>query len=208
MGSYDFGTIEISIEDPKSIDDAVMKILLLKRGLMKAMSELYKFMLDEGVEIARHEIVRLCNRDMMSGNLWMSVKSSPELVYDEATGIGRGYITAGEGLKTGKDGMSYAVYVEFGTGVSSKERKKQEAESKFTTSWGSPLKLPGNKKASESTLDPVKPMHFQGADGQWYTTYGQPPKPFMTNTMFQLWQKAQKKWAELISQYVPHETGG
>ena len=208
MASFNLGDIEITL-DPESIGSAILKISMIQAGLNRALRAMYDYLLDEGVKIARMEIVRLCSLDdRMSGDLWMSVKSSPEFVFDETTGTGKAYITAGEGLKTGKDGMSYAVYVEFGTGAFSEKRKKQEAESKQpTTSWGGALKLPGNKKTSESTLEPVKPMHFQGTDGKWYTTYGQPPKPFMRNTKYELWQRAQKKWAELLSQYLPHETG-
>ena len=202
MAGYEFGTIEISIEDPKSIEVAVLKILQLKRGLTKALSELDKFMLDEGVTIARREIVRLCDANTMSGDLWLSVKSSSELSFDEETGRWHGYISAGEGLKTGKDGMSYAVYVEFGTGIYAGGNAKQP-----TTSWGSTLKLPGKKTEAENPKKNAKPMHFQGSDGKWYTSYGQPPKHFMANTMYELWSRAQKKWTELLNQYVPHEMG-
>lgn len=208
MASFDLGEIEITL-DPSSIGNAILKISMIQAGLNRALRAMYDYLLDEGVTIARMEIVRLCSLDdRMSGDLWMSVKSSPEFVFDETTGTGKAYITAGEGLKTGKDGMSYAVYVEFGTGAFSEKRKKQEAEAKQpATSWGSTLKLPESKKTTESTLEAIKPMHFQGTDGKWYTTYGQRPKPFMRNTKFELWQRAQKKWSELLSQYLPHETG-
>lgn len=206
MAGYDFGTIEISIDDPKSIDLAVLKVLQLKRGLTKAMNELYKFMLEEGVNIARYEIVRLCDANMMSGELWMSVKSTAEMVFDEETGIGRGYITAGDGLKTGKDGTSYAVYVEFGTGVHSEQAKaKQEAPK--TGIWQANLKLPA-KRIEQSAPESTRYWkYYNEKDDHYYMTSGQPPKHFMANTMYELWSKAQKKWTELINQYVPHEMG-
>lgn len=208
MAGFDFGNIEISIDDPKSISDAITRINLIQAGLKRAIKAMHEYLLEEGVTIARYEIVRLCNTDMMSGDLWMSVKSSPQFEFDETTGKGKAYITAGEGLKKGKDGMSYAVYVEFGTGVYSEERAKKEAEAKrSTTAWGGTLKLPNAKKPQEETLGSVKPMHFQGKDGKWYTTDGQRPKPFMRNTMYELWQRAKKKWAELLNQYLPREMG-
>ena len=206
MAGYDFGTIEMSIEDPKSIDVAILKIIQLKRGLMKAMNELYKFMLDEGVRIARYEIVRLCDANKMSGDLWMSVKSTPELVFDEKTGRGRGYITAGEGLKTGKDGMSYAVYVEFGTGVHSEQAKQKQA-AQNTGLWKANLKLPVKQSKPSSPEAEKYWKYYNEKDGHYYMTSGQPPKHFMANTMYELWSKAQKKWTELINQYVPHEMG-
>ena len=203
MAGYDFGTIDISIEDPGSIDIAVMKILQLKRGLTKAMNELNKFMLDEGVKIARYEIVRLCDADRMSGDLWMSVKSSPELTFDEETGRFKGYITAGEGLKTGKDGMSYAVYVEFGTGIFS-EKSKAKQSAKNTGVWKANLKLPVKQEQKSEPESTKYWKYYNDKDGKYYTTAGQPPKHFMANTMYELWSKAQKKWTELINQYVPH----
>ena len=207
MAAYDFGTIDISIDDPKSIDVAMLKVLQLKRGLTKAMNELNEFMLDEGVKIARYEIVRLSDADRMSGDLWMSVKSSTALAFDEETGRWRGYISAGDGLKTGKDGMSYAVYVEFGTGVHSEESAKKKEAVKSNTSWGSALKLPGNKNNQTAPESAKAWTYYNEKDGNYYTTSGQPPKHFMANTMYELWSKAQKKWTQLINQYVPHELG-
>ena len=205
MADYDFGEINITL-DPASISKAILKISMIQAGLNRAVKAMYDYLLTEGVTIARMEIVRLCNADRMSGDLWMSVKSSPEFVFDESTGTGKAYITAGEGLKTGSDGMSYAVYVEFGTGAYSEERQKQEASSKRSvTSWGAALKLPGKTKQPETKLESVKPWRFQGKDGKWYTTVGQRPKPFMRNTKYELWQRAQKKWTELLNQYLPRE---
>lgn len=206
MAKYDLGTINITL-DPESIKEAIFKIRMINAGLNRAAKAMYNYLLDEGVKVTRMEIVRLCNADKMSGDLWLSVKSSPEFMFDESTGIGKAYITAGEGLKSGKDGMSYAVYVEYGTGVHAESRKKQETAQGATSLWGPKLKLPAKKPAPETKAESVKPMHFQDKDGKWYTTYGQPPKPFMRNAKYKLMSNAQKKWSELLNQYLPRDMG-
>lgn len=206
MARYDFGDIQISLDDPRSISEAITKINLLRSGLNRALRALHEYMLEEGVTIARSEIVRLCDRDKMSGDLWMSVKSTPSFTFDETTGKGKGYIMAGEGLKRGKDGMSYAVYVEFGTGVLSEQAKAKRATSNNSL-WKANLKLPGKKETPATPETSKTWTYYNEKDGHYYTTSGQPPKHFMANTMYELWSKAQKKWTELIEQYVPHETG-
>lgn len=203
MAKFDLGEIEITL-DEASLSKAVLQFNLIQRGLNKALKAMYQFLLDEGVTIARFEIVRLCDKNWMTGDLWMSVGSSSEFTFDEKTGNGKAYITAGDGLKKGSDGMSYAVYVEYGTGIYSEERKKQEAKMSSRSFFGGALKLPGANQNNQ-TMESVKPMHFRGSDGKWYTIYGQTPKPFMRNTMYDLWVKAKGKWAELLNKYLPHD---
>lgn len=208
MAEYDLGNIEISLDDPKSIDDAIMRINMIAIGIKRAMRTLHKYILEQGVEIAKAQLVRLCTRDAEGGPLYSSIKTE-EFVYDESTGKGVGYITAGEGLKTGSDGMTYAVYVEYGTGLYSEQAQKAKQESSKATSWGATLKLPQKQDAAQDKSEPsaAKPMHFYSEeDNRWYTIWGQSPKKFMTNTMYELWSKAQKEMSQQIAQNLPHET--
>ena len=208
MADFNLGDIEIDLTDPGSVNDALMKVIMIKNGLNNAAKAIQEYLLKEGVRVTKSKIVSLCNPDWnpADGDLYASVKSEA-FVFDETTGKGTGYITAGDGLKTGKDGMSYAVYVEFGTGVSAENKKEEKKTNAHTTAWGTTLKLPPKKTETEKAEVSAKPQHFQDKEGNWHTIFGQPPKHFMRDAMYQVWQNAQEKWTELLKQYLPHETG-
>lgn len=199
MANYDLGDIEIDPFDPASISNAIMRVNLITIGLNRALKELYKFMLDEGVTITRAELVKRSTWDADGGKVYNSIKSE-DFVFDEKTGKGIGYITAGDGLKTGKDGKSVAVYLEFGTGVHAASKQTK------ATSWGPKITVGGKQIDKAPEPEPTKPQHFYSEEtGRWHTIYGQPPKHFMSTAMIELWGKSQKKWAELLRTYLPHE---
>ena len=201
MANYDLGEIDILLDKPSTIISAASKVSNIERGVKKATKALQDYMLDEGVEIAKSELVRLIESSE-GGSLHGSIKKK-EFVYDESKGVSTGYITAGEGLKQGKDGMTYAVYVEYGTGS---KKKSSEKKSSQTGLWSPKLNLPAKANAQETPQTAAKPMHFFDEDeGKWYTTYGQSPKPFMANAMYKLMSEANKKAAELVAENLPHE---
>ena len=206
MASFDLGDIQIDLTNPSSINDALMKVTMIRNGLNQATKAIHEYLLEEGVKVTKAQIVRLCNPEYepAGGDLYASVKSE-EFVFDETTGKGHGYITAGSGLQRGKDGASYAVYVEYGTGIAADDPWKNQG--KKSTTWGPALKLPTKKPEPESAQVSAKTWRFQDKKGVWHTTSGQPPKHFMRDSMYELWQRAQKKWSELLSQYLPHEMG-
>ena len=205
MAQYDLGEFEISLENPSSINDAITKVHMLKFGVNKAMGLLHKYVLEQGVEIARAQLVRLSTWDATGGKIYESIHSS-EFVFDEKTGKGIGYIVAGEGLPVDKHGNSIAVCVEFGTGVHSDESHKSAATSSAkSTTWKPTLK---GVKQSEPAPEPKvgkRCVYFNEDTGFFYTTSGQPLKHFMSNTLWELWTKAEKEAGTLMKTYLPYE---
>lgn len=206
MAEYDLGEISIDITDPKSINDAITKVNLIKYGINKAMKALEEYLLDQGVIIARQRLVQMSKEDVSGGDLYESIERS-SFVYNESTGKGVAFIMAGYNTKRGKDGNTYAVYVEFGTGTYSKQKQEEQKKAASTTSWGEALKLPPKKEEIPKSSGKDKWVYFNEKDGNWYTTSGQPPKLFMTNTMYELWQKGNDLAAKLIKENLPHELG-
>lgn len=202
MASFNLADIQIDLTDPQSISNAMTKIALIRNGLNQATKAIHEYLLSEGVKVTKAQIVRVCNPDFdpAGGELYASVQSE-EFVFDETTGKGKGYITAGSGLKRGKDGASYAVYVEYGTGINA-----EDPWQKPSNSFGPKLKLPAKKTEPEPEPVSAEPMHFpHSQNGTWVTIYGQPPKHFMRDSMYELWQRAQTKWTELLRTYLPNE---
>ena len=206
MAEYNLGDIEIRLDDPKSINDAITKVNLIKYGLNTAMKSLQEYLLDQGVIIARQRLVRMSTEDVTDGDLYSSIERS-NFVYNESTGKGVAFIMAGYNLKTGKNGMSYAVYVEFGTGIYKKSEETEAKKSSPTSIWGPKLNLPAKRDQQPETATGKKWVYFNEKDGNWYTTSGQPPKHFMADTLYELWSKGNDFAAKLIADHLPHEVG-
>lgn len=200
MARYDLGEIEISLDDPNSIDAAIMKITMIKRGLTKAMNALHDYLLDQGVEIAKANLVRMTAHDSLDGPLYQSIKPIA-FMYDEKEGKGVGYISAGVGMQPDKYGYTYAVYVEGGTGAKRAEAEKKASASPFAI----PLKLPAKQNKEASKANEKTWVYYDEKLERFVTTRGQPPKPFMRDAMYELWSRAQRKSAQLIKENLPYE---
>ena len=200
MANYDLGDIEISLEDPKSINAAILKVTMIKMGLTKAMNALNDYLLKQGVEIAKANLVRMTVHDSLDGPLYQSIKPIA-FMYDESTGKGVGYITAGAGLPVDKYGNTYAVYVEGGTGAKRASAEKKAAANPFAPK----LKLPVKQNQGADKTTPKTWVYYDENLGHFVTTIGQPPKPFMRDALYELWSRAQTKSAQLIKENLPHE---
>jgi len=188
--------LEINIDDPASISDAIMKVNLLRVSIKRMLDGMCEALLKEGVKIARIQLMRY---GIGKGPLYNTIK---EIAYDRATGIG--YITAGEGLIAGNTTpgyplMSYAIFVEEGFGSA----KTQKAKS--TSTWQPTLKLPASKKQDASPSANDGWVYLKEKDDHFYTSHGQPPKPFMYNTLMDLWAKAGQDASKYVIEYIPHE---
>lgn len=167
--------IEISLDDG-SIQSAINKINLLQACLKRASRKVGNYLLDEGEKTAKDELARLGVWDP-GGPLARSIKRTE---FSEGTG----QITVGK---------PYAKYVEYGTGkYSMGAGKKARHEDVSGIDFGK------GKRASTGS------WHFQDDEGQWYTTQGQPPKPFMQNTLNNLKWKVRTKVPEMVEKEIPN----
>ena len=194
--------------DPDSIQQAISTIKDIQVRLRIVLDAFCQYLLKEGVEIAR---VQLHSYGVKDGPLSNSIK----FVYNRQEHVG--FITAGEGLLAGgisggAEGlhskyplMSYAVFVEYGTGKYASgeggKAKKQEPKT-----WKPTLNLQGTKKQEEAKPDKTW-VYLNEKDNKFYTTSGQPPKPFMHTTYTELYYKAKMEAPKLIAEYFP-DTGG
>lgn len=188
-------TIQMTLE-PKSIEHAIKEVELLNTKLKTALDKLCERLLEEGVKIAK---IRLLRYGVKQGPLYNSIK---HIAFDVQKGVG--YITAGEGLLAGGISggaggekssyplMSYAIFVEYGTGTFRKKAEEAKANP-----FGPKLKLPTSKKEDPGWV------YFDEEKNKFYFTRGQPPKPFMLNTFIELQSIARNQGPALLAEYLP-----
>ena len=149
MGYKTWRSIEMTL-DPKSVKQAIKEIEECKKQLTAALSDLAKQLTEQGAQIAKMQIASMEAVD--TGELEHSVRGQ----YNAKEHIG--YIRAGEGI-------TYAFYVEYGTGPVGESNQHPEPE------WGEGWWYPGD-------------------DGRAHWTAGQPARPFMYNTFVWLEEAA------------------
>ena len=164
MGEIVLRTIEMTL-DPKSIDNAITQLTLFEKHFYEAVRDLCEYLLNTGVEVAKLNLA-LFGSDR-SGALRDSIHRG---AFDMSTG--RGVITAGEGLHT-KYG-SYAMFVEFGTGIFNENGGGRE------TPW----------------------VYYDDYFGRFVWTRGQPAKPFMHETLNEMAEIAEKEGGRIIAAYM------
>lgn len=170
---------EINIDitlDEGSIQAAINKINFLQACVKRASRKVGNYLLDEGVKNAKSELERLGVWDP-GGPLGQSIERT-------AFSEGSGQITAGK---------YYAKYVEYGTGKHSMGTKKMaRGENVSGINFGK------GKRSSAGG------WHYQDDEGQWYTTQGQPPKPFMQNTLNTLRWKTRTEVPRIAEEELPN----
>ena len=95
--------------DPESIENAIKQIETIQKLLHPAMMEYIRQLAEQGVTIARAELLAFPKPAYDEGQLWDSIRH--EMNENGAV------ITAGEGLESGYPNTSYAMFVEHGTGI-------------------------------------------------------------------------------------------
>lgn len=180
--------------EPSSIEHAIREVHALRTTIKDMLDKICEELLIEGVDIARKKLLLYNVKD---GPLMQSIKM---IAFDKQKGVG--FITAGEGLESGIQGMSYAIFVEKGTG-------KAKIPKKHVDIWSPKLKLVNGKQKTE------EPEQMSDGKDSWvycvkdedgtlhyYTTSGQPPKPFMTDTYNQLKWKAEVLGRKYVAEYI------
>lgn len=170
MGYKTWRSIEMTL-DPKSIKQALKEIEECKKQLVAALSDLAKQLTEQGAQIAKMQIASMEAVD--TGELEHSVRGQ----YNAKEHIG--YIRAGEGL-------TYAFYVEYGTGPVGESNQHPEPE-KVGWEYNVGETIGINEKHPEWG----EGWWYPGDDGRAHWTAGQPARPFMYNTFIWLEEAAQ-----------------
>jgi hypothetical protein len=174
MGQYILKTIQMTL-DEKSINNAIREVKRFQETLKPAMQSLIDYLREKGVEIARAELIFFDDPAYMTGALSESITSRNE--------NGVGIVSAGEGLVDGQGKGSYAIYVEYGTGIYGGYANETNPEGWWYPSpWG-----PVNGR-----------KHYI-----W--TNGMKPRRFMQHTLDDLADEAEASGGRVIAEYIRGE---
>ena len=221
MGEFVLKDITMTLE-PESIEAALLEVRRIQWQLRDAMDSLVDYLLNKGVIIAKIQLTTMVKTQ--TGALRKSIH------VEKADGqVGSGYIVAGTPGDLGYDGsdgsygdISYAVFVEFGFGTGNyyfkngrrmsnafATKNKHLIASKSGRTSRHPNKNYKYKKERNYGMMTRKDgSEFRGwvyknrRDGKFYTSQGQPPKPFMWNTLMELTAEAEKDGCRIITEYI------
>lgn len=228
MGEIIFKEIKMTL-DPESIQHAIDDVRNLNTDLQMALDALCESLLKDGVMIARLNLRSYFTKGdgANKGNLLRSIR------YEMANGkSGEGYLMAGYPNDHMSDNplysnVSYAVFFEFGFGTSnhyrqdgsrinsSKAYNVLKSQGLVARSEGRTSDHPSKKGKYRPSKDYKMIENNNGGQfrgwvykdrwtGKFYTVRGgQPPKPFMYNTLLDLMDKAQRNGANIIAEYLP-----
>lgn len=175
MGQFLLKHIDMTL-DVKSIDKAIQEINRFEEKLKPAMQCLIDYLCEKGVEIARAELIFFDNPAYRTGDLSNSITSRNE------NGVGK--VIAGEGLVDGEGNGSYAIYVEYGTGIYGADVNGHGFSGWwYEAPWGT--------------------WESMGKKYAW--TNGMPPRPFMGNTLNDLEEEAAVMGGQVIAEYFRGE---
>lgn len=222
MGEVFRKEFRLSLDDPASFDAAIDAINRLAEGLPKAMDLLCNHFAKKGVTIAQKQLNSLCVSQ--NGDLYNSIRFE---LSDGGKGIA--YVVAGYPFDHYSDNpkyenVSYAVFVEFGYGTGSYydtagalvteqsriDRRKEHGElPKYGRSKDHPS---GNVRyRSAETYGVMTSVtgekflgwkYFNRKTGKWSVSYGQNPKPFMYNTLMELYNLAEQDGGGRLGFYL------
>ena len=222
MGEFVLRNIEMTL-DPASIRNAINEITDFKSDFKHAMELLGRNLLRSGVRIARQKLegYGISDGSALSATIRFEIEGGDSFV---------GHVVAGyPGDHLADDGkysnVSYAVFVEFGFGTGNYYRRDNSRINtakalRHLAKTGGIARASGRTKNHPSgngnyrSASEFKMMRnsvrgeFRGwiykdrVTGKFYTSEGQPPKPFMYNTYLALMDKAEKDGGRLIGMYV------
>lgn len=214
--------ITISLDDPAAIDKAIEVVNNLKDAIPDVMTRLCNYLAKEGKKIAQQKLQEL--GAIESGDLYNSIRFE---LSDGGKGIA--YVVAGYPFDHYSDNdkyvdVSYAVFVEFGYGTGSYydtsdtlvttqsriDRRKAFGEKpRYGRSEAHPSGNGRYRDAEEygiiksATGDEVLGWKYMDRKtGEWHTSYGQNPKPFMYNTLLALQNMAEQDLGGRLQLYL------
>lgn len=173
-------TIHMTL-DKSSIENAIQEVKRFREELKEAMRDLVETLMDEGVTMAKMEVVALDAID--TGGLEAS--------------IGRGVFNAETRTGVVYAGAYYAIFVEYGTGVVGAQSPHPVPE---TAGIGNEGSLLGQTYTGYDTNGHGDNgwIYRSDVDGKWYWTKGMKARPFMYNTYRYLENLAERIGGEVI----------
>ena len=168
MGEYILKSIDLTL-DERSLEQAIKEVDRFRDKLQPAMQCLIDYLGNRGVEVAKATLMLIGDEPAyMTGDLQDSIAYRNEK--------GEGIVSAGEGLLDGEGNKSYAIYVEYGTGIYGEDRNGHgDAGWWYLAPWG------------------------------WTWTNGMPPRPFMASTFDDLRNEAEMHGGRVIAEYIRGE---
>lgn len=183
MGSNVHKRIKIDLT-PESIDRAIREVEAFRDQLKEGILGLCERLLDEGVEVAKAQIMAMPAVD--TGALMASIGHG---AFDRNSGVGIIYA-----------GAYYAIFVEFGTGIVGDANPHPLAG-----------EIDASVLGANGTVYSEYDTNKHGAEGWFYRkigetkyswTQGMPARPFMYNTSLTLESYARERGGEIIAQYI------
>lgn len=174
MGTIVLKRINMTL-DPKSVENALLQVELFEEHFYEAVRDLCEYLLNTGVEIAKFNLAAYGSD--RSGALRDSIHRG---AFDMSSG--RGVIMAGEGIP-------YALYVEFGTGLMGSSNPPPDA---VKAGWEYDV----NDHGTEGWV------YYDDYFGRFVWTTGQMGKPFMYDTINELASVAEREGGSIIAAYI------
>lgn len=166
---------------PASIDNAIRQVRELREQLQAAMGELVRRLIDEGVQIARMQLVAMdCFDTELEGSI-------------------QGYYVPGWRMGWIYTDAPYAIFIEYGTGVVGQDSPHPGLGD---SEWNTPVVNMNGKTYDryDSQGHGERGWVFIGRDGQRHWTKGAVSKPFMYATYQWLMEAAEKRAGEMFNQ--------
>lgn len=163
--------IEMTL-DPKSIQNAIREIMDFKEQLRQSMQELVEVLMEDGVEIAKMQLVSMDG--VYTGALESSIDHGK---FDPKTRSG--YVFAGN------SSTPYAIFVEYGTGMIGAESPHPEPNG-----WEYDANGHGDKGW----------VYKNDNDGKFHWTRGYVSRPFMYNTLKWLEEAAPDRMSKKLTE--------
>jgi len=157
--------------DPASVARAIEAVKDFRNHLGAAMTHLIETLTEKGVEIAKAELIFFWNPAYDSGALSESIQAA---MLNEHEGV----ITTG---------VTYALFVEYGTGAVGAIQSHPEP----------------NGYQYDTNGHGLDGWVYRGSDGQFHWTAGMAARPFMYNTMRDLEEEAERIGGQVIAEYIP-----
>lgn len=185
MSSYVLKNIDMTL-DRGSINKAINQVKRFKRELTDAMTGLCNALMEEGVQMAKIEVMALGAFD--TGALESS--------------IGHGAFDAESRTGVIYAGAYYAFFVEYGTGVIGAENPHPEPETAGNGSDGNLLAMKYTDYDSNNHGENGW-WYISDVDGKLHWTKGMRARPFMYNTMMYLRNYVEREGGRIVASFMP-----
>lgn len=190
--------------DPASIEKAIREVELLRGSLKPALDAFCDWLASYGEEVAVANIVQL--GAVSTGALMNSVKSGREGdVWFVSAGDENTEIETRDGYSI----TNYALFVEYGTGmIKASEIHPSYRLNKMAEEYNRKRNYNINKHTPRNGKFEVNGWVFKTGEagnkdsGHFYTTQGQPARPFMYNTLLDLRREAELVGGKMVAQYI------